>query len=151
MLFRSATRPRGYLGWGKSHQLGTGLGLAIGAKLAAPDKFCVNFMGDAAFGMTGLDFETAVRCQIPILTVVLNNSTMAIEIDHLKESHKMYGTRDIGGNYADMAKAFGGYGERVTQPGDIKAALQRGIEATKQGKPALLEFITSKETRVSKL
>ena len=59
-------RPRGYLGWGKSHQLGTGLGLAIGAKVAAPDKFCVNFMGDAAFGMTGLDFETAVRCGIPI-------------------------------------------------------------------------------------
>ena len=59
--FYCATRPRGYLGWGKSHQLGTGLGLAIGAKVAAPDKFCVNFMGDAAFGMTGLDIETAVR------------------------------------------------------------------------------------------
>ena len=58
-------RPRTYIGWGKSHALGTGLGLIIGAKLAAPDKFCVNFMGDAAFGMTGLDFETAVRCGIP--------------------------------------------------------------------------------------
>ena len=64
--FYRATRPRSYLGWGKSHQLGTGLGLTIGAKVAAPDKFCVNFMGDAAFGMTGLDFETAVRCGIPI-------------------------------------------------------------------------------------
>ena len=64
--FYRATRPRGYLGWGKSHQLGTGLGLTIGAKVAAPDKFCVNFMGDAAFGMTGLDFETAVRCGVPI-------------------------------------------------------------------------------------
>ena len=72
--FYRAVPPRSYLGWGKSHALGTGLGLIIGAKLAAPDKFCVNFMGDAAFGMTGLDFETAVRCGIPILTVVLNNS-----------------------------------------------------------------------------
>ena len=88
--------PRGYLGWGKSHALGTGLGLIIGAKLAAPDKFCVNFMGDAAFGMTGLDFETAVRCGIPILTVVLNNSSMAIEIPHLVVSHDKYRTRDIG-------------------------------------------------------
>src|SRR5206468_1703081 len=70
--FYRAVPPRSYLGWGKSHALGTGLGLIIGAKLAAPDKFCVNFMGDAAFGMTGLDFETAVRCGIPILTVVLN-------------------------------------------------------------------------------
>ena len=99
--------PRGYLGWGKSHALGTGLGLIIGAKLAAPDKFCVNFMGDAAFGMTGLDFETAVRCGIPILTVVLNNSAMAIEIPHLVVSHDKYGTRDIGGRYADLGARHG--------------------------------------------
>ena len=50
-----------------------------------------------------------------------------------------------------MAKPLGGYGERVTQPGEIKAAIQRGIAATQEGRPALLEFITSKETRVSKL
>jgi thiamine pyrophosphate-dependent acetolactate synthase large subunit-like protein len=55
------------------------LGLTIGAKLAQPDKVCVNFMGDAAFGMVGLDFETAVRSNLPIITVVLNNSTMAAE------------------------------------------------------------------------
>jgi acetolactate synthase-1/2/3 large subunit len=86
--FYSATNPRGYIGWGKSHQLGTGLGLMIGAKIAAPEKLCVNFMGDAAFGMTGLDFETAGRCTVPILTVVLNNSTMAIEIPHMKLCHE---------------------------------------------------------------
>ena len=75
--FYRSDGPRTYLGWGKSHGLGTGLGLSIGAKLAAPDKFVVNFMGDAAFGMTGLDVETAVRCSVPILTIVLNNSSMA--------------------------------------------------------------------------
>ena len=67
-FYRSAG-PRSYIGWGKSHALGTGLGFAMGAKLAAPDKVCINWMGDAAFGMTGLDFETAVRCQIPIITI----------------------------------------------------------------------------------
>ncbi len=77
--FYKATSPRGYIGWGKSHALGAGLGLIIGAKLAQPEKFCANFMGDAAFGMTGLDFETAVRCNIPITTIVLNNSMMACE------------------------------------------------------------------------
>ena len=51
--------PRGYLGWGKSTQLGYGLGLALGAKLAAPEKHVINIMGDAAFGMAGLDLETA--------------------------------------------------------------------------------------------
>ncbi len=108
MPFYQSGGPRTYLGWGKSHGLGTGLGLNIGAKLAAPDKFVVNFMGDAAFGMTGLDFETATRNNIPILTIVLNNSTMAIETTHMARSHELYGTRDISGNYADMALAMGG-------------------------------------------
>ena len=84
MPFYQAGGPRTYLGWGKSHGLGTGLGLSLGAKLAAPDKFVVNYMGDAAFGMTGLDIETAVRCKIPILTIVLNNSSMAIEARHCR-------------------------------------------------------------------
>src|SRR2546428_4635483 len=105
--FYRAGSPRRYLGWGKSHALGTGLGLTIGAKLAAPEKFCVNFMGDAAFGMTGLDFETAVRCGTPILTVVLNNSAMAIEIPHLVVSHDKYGARDIGGRHARLGRAHG--------------------------------------------
>ena len=96
----SSTRSRGYIGWGKSHQLGTGLGLAIGAKVAAPDKFCVNFMGDAAFGMTGLDSETAVRCGIPITTIVLNNSTMAIETHAMALSHERYRGSGGGGGTA---------------------------------------------------
>ena len=147
--FYRAVSPRSYLGWGKSHALGTGLGLIIGAKLAAPDKFCVNFMGDAAFGMTGLDFETAVRCGIPILTVVLNNSSMAIEIPHLVVSHDKYGTRDIGGRYADLARAMGGWSERVERPEDIAGAFGRARKATEGGQAALLEFITSQETRFS--
>jgi acetolactate synthase-1/2/3 large subunit len=147
--FYRATTPRGYLGWGKSHALGTGLGLAIGAKLAAPDKLCVNFMGDAAFGMTGLDFETAVRCGAPILTVVLNNSAMAIEIPHLVVSHDKYGARDIGGRYADLGRAMGGWSERVERPEDIAGAFARARKATESGQAALLEFITSQETRFS--
>ncbi len=147
--FYRAVGPRSYLGWGKSHALGTGLGLAIGAKLAAPDKLCVNFMGDAAFGMTGLDFETAVRCGAPILTVVLNNSAMAIEIPHLVVSHDKYGTRDIGGRYADLGRAMGGWSERVERPGDIAGAFARARKATESGQAALLEFITSQETRFS--
>ena len=147
--FYRATRPRGYLGWGKSHQLGTGLGLIIGAKVAAPDKFCVNFMGDAAFGMTGLDLETAVRAGIPSLTIVLNNSTMAIEIPHMKLSHERHHARDLGGNYANLAKDLGAWSERVTGPGDVAAAILRAKRATEDGKTALLEFITSAETAFS--
>ncbi len=148
--FWVATEPLSYLGWGKTTQLGYGLGLAMGAKLAKPDKLCINIWGDAAIGFTGMDFETAVRERIPILSILLNNFSMAIELKVMPISTEKYRSTDISGNYADMAKAFGGYGERVTQPGDIKAALQRGVAATQAGQPALLEFITSKETRVSK-
>jgi acetolactate synthase-1/2/3 large subunit len=148
--FYRATRPRSYIGWGKSHGLGTGLGLTIGAKLAAPDKFCVAFMGDAAFGMTGLDFETAVRSNLPILAVVLNNSTMAVEIPTMKVSHERYKLRDLGGNYAQIAKELGGYAERIENPADIIPAIQRARRATEDGKAALLEFITSAEHTYSR-
>jgi len=147
--FYQATMPRSYLGWGKSHALGTGLGLIMGAKLAMPDKFCVNFMGDAAFGMTGLDFETAVRSNLPVLTVVLNNSSMATETHALAVSHELYRTRDIGGDYADMARAMGGYAERVERPDDIASAIRRARRATEEGKASLLEFITSEEISLS--
>ena len=149
LAFYRATRPRGYLGWGKSHQLGTGLGLIIGAKIAAPEKFCVNFMGDAAFGMTGLDFETAVRAGVPILTIVLNNSTMAIETSHMKLSHEKFRARDIGGNYANLARELGGWSERVENPEDVGNAILRARKQTEEGRACLLEFITSAETEFS--
>jgi thiamine pyrophosphate-dependent acetolactate synthase large subunit-like protein len=149
--FWVSTTPLSYIGWGKTTQLGYGLGLAMGAKLAKPDKLCMNVWGDAAIGFTGMDFETAVRERIPILSILLNNFSMAIELKVMPVSTERYRSTDISGHYADMAKAFGGYGERVTQPAEIKAAIARGIKATKEGQPALLEFITSKETRVSKL
>jgi thiamine pyrophosphate-dependent acetolactate synthase large subunit-like protein len=141
--------PHSYLGWGKTTQLGYGLGLAMGAKLAQPDKLCINVWGDAAIGFTGMDFETAVRERIPILSILLNNFCMAIELKVMPVSTEKYRSTDISGDYAMMARAFGGYGERVTEPGEIIPAIRRGIEQTRNGKPALLEFITSKETRIS--
>jgi len=142
--------PLSYLGWGKTTQLGYGLGLAMGAKLAAPDKLCINVWGDAAIGFTGMDFETAVRERIPILSILLNNFSMAIELKIMALSTEKYRTTDISGDYAAMARAFGGYGERVTTPDEIIPAIRRGIEQTRNGVPALLEFITSKETEVSR-
>ena len=148
--FWVSTEPLSYLGWGKTTQLGYGLGLAMGAKLAAPEKLCINVWGDAAIGFTGMDVETAVRERIPILSILLNNFSMAIELKVMPVSTEKYRSTDISGDYAAMARAFGAYGERVTEPGEIVPALRRGIRATRDGQPALLEFITAKETAVSK-
>jgi len=147
--FWEATAPLSYIGWGKTTQLGYGLGLAMGAKLAHPDKLCINVWGDAAIGFTGMDFETAARERIPILSILFNNFSMAIEIPIMPVSQEKYGAIEISGNYADMATAFGGYGERVTDPSEIVAALERGIAATREGKPVLLEFITDQEITIS--
>lgn len=147
--FWQSTAPLSYLGWGKTTQLGYGLGLAMGAKLAHPEKLCINVWGDAAIGFTGMDFETAVRERIPILSILLNNFSMAIEIPIMKVSTEKYRSTDISGDYAAMARAFGGYGERITEPADIVPAIRRGIAATEAGQPALLEFITAKETAIS--
>jgi len=62
-----------------------------------------------------------------------------------------YRSTDISGDYAAFARALGGYGERIERPDDIAAAIRRGIEATERGQPALLEFITTQETRASRL
>lgn len=147
--FWESTTPLSYIGWGKTTQLGYGLGLAMGAKLAKPDKLCINVWGDAAIGFTGMDFETAVRERIPILSILLNNFSMAIELHIMQQSTEKYRATDISGDYAAMARAFGGYGERVTDPNEIIPAIKRGIEQTEAGVPALLEFITCKETEIS--
>ncbi len=148
--FWKSTTPLSYLGWGKTTQLGYGLGLAMGAKLAHPDKLCINVWGDAAIGFTGMDFETAARCNIPILSILFNNFSMACELDIMEYSTENYRSTDISGNYADFAKSMGGYGERVSDPNEIVAAIKRGIEKTKEGTPVLLEFITGKETKTSR-
>jgi thiamine pyrophosphate-dependent acetolactate synthase large subunit-like protein len=142
--FWETTAPMTYIGWGKTTQLGTGLGYAMGAKLARPDKLCINLWGDAAIGFTGMDFETAVRERIPILSVLLNNFSMAIELKVMKVATEKYRSTDISGDYAAMARAFGGYGERVTEPGEIVPAIKRAMVKTQEGMPALLEFITEK-------
>jgi thiamine pyrophosphate-dependent acetolactate synthase large subunit-like protein len=150
MPFWKSKTPLSYIGWGKTTQLGYGLGLAMGAKLVHPDKLCINVWGDAAIGFTGTDFETAVRERLPILSILLNNSSMAIELAVMPNATQKYRATDISGDYAAMARAFGGYGERITTTAEIIPAIKRGIAQTQAGKPALLEFMTSQETRISK-
>jgi acetolactate synthase-1/2/3 large subunit len=74
---------------------------------------------------------------------------MAIELPIMRVATAKYRSTDISGRYADLARALGGYGERVTEPGEIVPAITRAIQHTKEGTPALLEFITAQELTVS--
>ena len=149
--FWQPVKPHGYIGWGKSTQLGYGLGLAIGAKLAQPEKTVINFMGDAAFGMSGLDIETATRNKIGITTIVLNNGVMTgYAANYMPVAADTYGSNQLGGNYATVAKGLGAHAERIEKIEDISPALEQALSANTEGQPALLEIMTKEEPEVSK-
>jgi acetolactate synthase-1/2/3 large subunit len=143
MPFWETTTAGSYMGWGKSTQLGYGLGITMGAKLAAPKKLCMNVMGDASFGMTGMDIETAARNKIAILTVVFNNGVMGAEREELKISDKKYGAMTVSGNYTKVAEGLNVAATRVEKPADIVPAIKEAIGVTQSGAPFLLEVVVT--------
>lgn len=147
--FYQSITPGGYIGWGKSTTLGASLGIAMGAKLARPEKTCVAFMGDGAFGMVGMDFETAVREEIPVTVIVLNNGTLGTFKGINPIASEKYGLDKLSGNYAVLAEALGGHSERVEKPEDIIPAVRRARQANYSGKAALVEIITREELAMS--
>jgi thiamine pyrophosphate-dependent acetolactate synthase large subunit-like protein len=149
--FWEARHPRSFIGWGKSTQLGYSLGLAMGAKLAAPHKQVINIMGDMAFSTVGLDIETAVRCEIPILTIVLNNSYMSIyDNSRFPVALEKYHVKSLSGQFSEVAQAMGAYSEKITDPQEIVPAILRGQAAVDNGRATVLEFMTADEGEYSK-
>ena len=151
--FYNATLPNSYIGWGKTTHLGFGIPLMIGAKMAHPDKFCLNLMGDGAFGMSGLDLETSVRAELPITTVLLNNGAMSTyEGTSLigPVSKKEYGVSSMKGDYAKIAKGMSAAGIRVEKPNELEMALKNAQQLNKDGKTVLIDVIANIESRRSK-
>ena len=150
--FYNATLPNSYIGWGKTTHLGFGIPLIIGAKMAHPEKFCLNLMGDGAFGMSGLDLETSVRAELPITTVLLNNGAMSTyEGTSLigPVSKKEYGVSSMKGDYAEIAKGMGAEGIRVEKPNELAMALKNAQQLNKDGKTVLIDVIANIEGRRS--
>ena len=143
--FWEPVTPRGYLGWGKSTQLGYGLGLALGAKLAAPNKQVINVMGDASFGMAGMDVETGARAGIPIMTVVLNNGVMTNYSNYMPVATEKYQLNRLSGDYLKIGEALGAHAERVETPDELAPAFRRAAEANTRGETALVEVMVKEE------
>jgi len=149
MPFYTATVPHSYIGWGKTTHLGYGIGLMIGAKMAHPEKFCVNFMGDAAFGMAGLDIETSVRSGNPITTIVLDNGTMGGYNRALPTAMEQFGAGNMTGDYAKVAEGLGATGITVDKPEGIGPAIEQARRANAEGKSALIDVKTQQELKFS--
>ena len=140
--FWVATRPRNYIGMGGMAAMGWSMGAAVGAKLGRPDDLVVHLLGDASFGMTGMELETAVRMGLPTLTVVVNNGgtgggLMGME----RPSGPPPTVAVLGGNFSQVAQGLGAYSERVDQPAEIRPAFERAIRATQEGQAALVEVM----------
>ena len=150
-VFWESGPPRSYLGWGQSSQLGFSLGLAMGAKLANPDKLVVNVMGDASVGMTGMDWETASRNDIPILTVIKHDSIFSGYDRNIPEASARYRANRQQGDYAAIAGALGCHAERVSEAAALRPALERAIRATAEGRPAVVDVIAAETRKLSRL
>jgi thiamine pyrophosphate-dependent acetolactate synthase large subunit-like protein len=153
--FYTATVPHSYVGWGKTTHLGFGIPLMIGAKIAHPDKFCLNLMGDGAFGMSGMDLETSARAGVPITTVVLNNGGMATYPvgNHLvgfPTAREHYGVSHMQGDYAKIAEGMGAVGIKVEKVAAMEPALVEAQRLNRDGKTVLIDVKSNMEERKSR-
>ena len=127
----------------------------MGAKMAEPDKFCLNLMGDGAFGMSGTDIETAARSGVAITTVLLNNSAMATYSGPLQgvigpEARERYGVSTMHGDYAKIAEGMGAVGITVTKADRMAPALHDAQRLNLDGKTVLIDVHANVEDRRSR-
>jgi acetolactate synthase I/II/III large subunit len=139
--------PRGFLGWGNVSTLGFSLAAALGAKLAYPDRQCVNITGDAGVSYMMGNFEAVSRYGLGVTTVHINNGGFAgYGPGFWGPGHDPY-THEVSDHskvcMASMARAQGYHAEDVTEPSEIIPALRRALEANAKRQPAFLEFICS--------
>lgn len=131
---------------GVSGLLGIGIPFAIAAKLAYPDRQVLSLCGDGAFGLNGMEMDTAARHNIPIVVVVSNNACWGVCTNAQKGifgAERTFGTLLSKTRYDQMAQALNCYGELVEDPKEIRPALERAFNS---GKPALLNVITDPDT-----
>jgi acetolactate synthase-1/2/3 large subunit len=128
---------------GEQTCMGGGCSAAIGAKLAVPEKDVVCTSGDGAFQMFMKELPTAVQHQAPVTYVVLNNFSLGwIKFTQRNRGNRFISTDfQVQPDFAQIARANQCYGERVERPEDIRPALKRSLKASREGVPAVLDFI----------
>ncbi|MDE2371528.1 MAG: thiamine pyrophosphate-binding protein [Burkholderiales bacterium] len=139
-----------YLDPGSLGCIGIGTPFGVAAGLACPGRTVVVATGDGAFGFNAMEIDTAARHRVPVLIVVANNGSWAIEVRDQQETHgKVVGTRLQFADHAAMARGFGLHAERVERVQDLDAAIARALAAVAAGGPALLDVLVTPESASS--
>lgn len=139
-----------YLDPGSLGCIGIGTPFGIAASLACPGRTVVVATGDGAFGFNAMEIDTSVRQKAPVLVVVANNGSWAIEVRDQQETHgKVVGTHLQFADHAAMARAFGMHAERVTQADELPGAIARALAELAAGRPALLDVVVTPEAASS--
>ena len=147
--FYVATTPHSYIGWGKTTHLGFGIPLMIGAKLADPSKFCLNYMGDGAWGMSGTDTAAAAKMGLPITTVLLNNGGMATYPGGFPTAQDQFSVSHMEGDYAKITEGMGGIGINVSSPEEMGPAILKARQLNDEGRTVLIDVKSNFESRKS--
>jgi acetolactate synthase I/II/III large subunit len=151
--FAALTRPGSYVASPHSSGLGFGLGAALGIKLGRPDATVIATVGDGAYF-----FGEPLSClfvqrahAVPILTVVFNNQqweavkfgALAVHPTGAAKTRGSFPLSELrpSPRFEEMARTVDGYGERVENPGELPAALKRGLAAVREGRPAILNVL----------
>jgi acetolactate synthase-1/2/3 large subunit len=131
-----------YLDPGSLGCIGIGTPFGVAASLALPERTVAVLTGDGAFGFNAMEIDTAVRHKAPVLIVVANNGSWAIEVRDQLETHgKVVGTQLQFADHAAMARAFGMHAERVERVEDLPGAIERALA----NRPALLDVLVTPE------
>lgn len=149
--FQSIASPYTYLASGGAGTLGFDLPAAIGAKIAQPEATVVAVMGDGGFGFMIEELAMACQHQIPIVVVIINNGYLSLIRQNQRYAYEYEYAVDLtydglGVDFVKLAESFGAYGERVTQPEEIRPAFERALLS---GKPAVVDIIVEREADAS--
>jgi len=140
---------------GATTGLGLGLGVALGSKLASPGRTVIALEGDGSFNYNPVlaCFGLAQEYHMPFLTVIFDNRSYAAMKSHQRHypdgwsvrTDTYYGVyEEPKPDYPKLAEAFGGYGETVADPAEVKPALLRALDEVEEGRIALLDVILPK-------
>ena len=134
----SARRPGRFLRLGPLGHLGGGIPYGMAAKLAHPESKVLVFCGDGSFGFYPMEYDTCLRHNLPITTVMGNDATWGID----KTFQVAYYGRAIGTDlrfirYDQVVAAIGGYAEYVEKPAEVGPAVERAINS---GRPSLVNI-----------